>query len=81
MAVNLGGTFMAMKDEIELMLRHGGGAIVDTSSGAGVKGFKGQAASAATKHGLIGLTKSAALDCGAQGSGSTPSVPASLTPR
>ena len=61
-ALNLRSVFVCMKHEIPLMLQHGGGAIVNTSSGAGVKGFAGQAAYAAAKHGVIGLTKSAALD-------------------
>jgi NAD(P)-dependent dehydrogenase (short-subunit alcohol dehydrogenase family) len=62
MRINLRSVFLCMKYEIALMLKQGGGAIVNTSSGAGVKGFKGQAAYAAAKHGVIGLTKSAALD-------------------
>jgi NAD(P)-dependent dehydrogenase (short-subunit alcohol dehydrogenase family) len=60
--INLRGVFLCMKYEIPLMLKQGGGAIVNTSSGAGVKGFAGQAAYTASKHGVIGLTKSAALD-------------------
>jgi len=60
--INLRGVFLCIKYEIPLLLKQGGGAIVNTSSGAGVKGFKGQAAYAAAKHGVIGLTKSAALD-------------------
>jgi NAD(P)-dependent dehydrogenase (short-subunit alcohol dehydrogenase family) len=44
------------------MLKNGGGAIVNTSSGAGVIGIAGQAAYCAAKWGLIGLTKAAALD-------------------
>jgi NAD(P)-dependent dehydrogenase (short-subunit alcohol dehydrogenase family) len=61
-AINLRGVFLCMKYEIPLMLRQGGGAIVNTSSGAGVKGFPGGAAYVAAKHGVVGLTKSAALD-------------------
>jgi NAD(P)-dependent dehydrogenase (short-subunit alcohol dehydrogenase family) len=61
-AVNLRGVFLCMKYEIPLMLEQGGGAIVNTSSGAGVKGFQGGAAYVAAKHGVVGLTKSAALD-------------------
>jgi NAD(P)-dependent dehydrogenase (short-subunit alcohol dehydrogenase family) len=67
MAVNLRSVFVAMRHEIAHMSEHDGGAIVNTSSGAGIKGFKGQAAYAAAKHGLIGLTKSAALDYAAEG--------------
>ena len=60
--IDLRGVFLCMKYEIPLMLKQGGGAIVNTSSGAGVKGFKGGAAYVAAKHGVIGLTKAAALD-------------------
>src|SRR5919198_2286829 len=59
---NLRGVFLCMKYEIPLMLKQGGGAIVNTSSGAGVIGIKGGAAYVAAKHGVIGLTKAAALD-------------------
>ena len=50
-AVNLRGVFLSMKHEIPLLLRRGGGAIVNTSSGAGVKGFAGGAAYGAAKFG------------------------------
>lgn len=59
---DLRGVFLCMKYQIPVMLEQGGGAIVNTSSGAGVKGFKGQAAYVAAKHGVVGLSKSAALD-------------------
>jgi NAD(P)-dependent dehydrogenase (short-subunit alcohol dehydrogenase family) len=60
--IDLRGVFLCMKHEIPLMLKQGSGAIVNTSSGAGVKGFKGGAAYVAAKHGVVGLTKAAALD-------------------
>lgn len=60
--VNLRGVFVCMRHQIPLMLERSGGTIVNTSSGAGVKGFAGGAAYGAAKHGVIGLTKSAALD-------------------
>src|SRR5687767_2307236 len=61
-AINLRGVFLCMKYEVPLMLQHGGGAIVKTSSGAGIRGFGGGAAYTAAKHGVIGLTKDAAVD-------------------
>jgi NAD(P)-dependent dehydrogenase (short-subunit alcohol dehydrogenase family) len=60
--IDLRGVFLCMKHEIPMILQQGGGAIVNTSSGAGVKGFKGGAAYCAAKHGVVGLTKAAALD-------------------
>jgi NAD(P)-dependent dehydrogenase (short-subunit alcohol dehydrogenase family) len=65
--INLRGVFLCMKHELPLILKHGdGGAIVNTSSGAGVIGIKGSPAYTAAKHGLLGLTKAAALDYAAQ---------------
>ncbi len=60
--VNLKGIFLAMKYEIPAMLAAGGGAIVNTASVAGLVGERGIGAYAASKHGVVGLTRTAALD-------------------
>jgi NAD(P)-dependent dehydrogenase (short-subunit alcohol dehydrogenase family) len=65
--VMLNGVYYCMKAEIPLMLERGGGAIVNTASGVGLVAYRHQAAYTASKHGVIGLTKVAALDYGAQG--------------
>lgn len=65
--VNLRGVYLSMKHEIPLLLERGGGAIVNTSSGAGVKGFTSGAAYGASKFGVIGATKCAALDYASAG--------------
>lgn len=62
MAVNLRGTFVCMKYELAQMVRQGSGVVVNTSSGAGIKGIPGGAPYVASKHALIGLTRSAALE-------------------
>lgn len=65
--INLKGVWACMRREIREMLRTGGGAIVNTASVAGLVGWKGSAPYAATKHGVIGLTESAAVEYAKQG--------------
>ncbi len=60
--INLKGVWLCMKYQIPHMLRQGGGAIVNCSSIAGLVGFPGIPAYTASKHGVIGLTKTAALE-------------------
>jgi NAD(P)-dependent dehydrogenase (short-subunit alcohol dehydrogenase family) len=61
-AIDLKGTWLCMKYEIPQMLKQGGGAIVNSSSIAGLVGFPNIPAYVAAKHGVIGLTKTAALE-------------------
>jgi NAD(P)-dependent dehydrogenase (short-subunit alcohol dehydrogenase family) len=65
-AVNLRGIWTFMKHELIQMKKQGSGAIVNCSSLGGLVGLPGRAAYHATKHGVIGLTKSAALDVAAE---------------
>lgn len=67
-SINLTGVWLCMKAEIAQMLRQGGGgAVVNTSSGAGLAGIRGMPAYVAAKHGVAGLTRAAALEYGRQG--------------
>ena len=65
--VNLTGVWLCMKYEIPAMIANGGGAIVNTSSGVGIIGMANQPAYVAAKHGVVGLTKAAALEFVTQG--------------
>jgi NAD(P)-dependent dehydrogenase (short-subunit alcohol dehydrogenase family) len=66
-AINLTGVWLCLRAEIDQMLKQGkGGAIVNTSSGAGLAGIRGMPAYVAAKHGVAGLTRAAALEYGRQ---------------
>jgi len=62
-AINLKGIWLCMKQEIPEMIKKGKGVIVNCASVAGLVGFQGLPAYVASKHGVIGLTKTAALEC------------------
>ncbi len=66
LAINLRGTFLCLKYEIAAMLNSGAGAIVNMTSTAGLEAVGGLAAYVSTKHGIIGLTKVAALEYAAR---------------
>jgi NAD(P)-dependent dehydrogenase (short-subunit alcohol dehydrogenase family) len=67
LSINLTGVWLCLKAEIIQMLKQGGGgAIVNTSSGAGLAGVRGMPAYVASKHGVAGLTRAAALEYGKQ---------------
>ena len=67
LSVNLRGVFLCMKYELCEMARAGRGAIVNTASVAGIVAEPGVAGYVASKHGVIGLTKSAAIEYASQG--------------
>jgi NAD(P)-dependent dehydrogenase (short-subunit alcohol dehydrogenase family) len=66
-ATNATGPFLCAKYEIIYMLEHGGGSIVNTASGAGNRGIPGQAAYVASKHAVVGITRSISVEYAARG--------------
>jgi NAD(P)-dependent dehydrogenase (short-subunit alcohol dehydrogenase family) len=67
-AINLKGVWLCMRDQIaQFLTQGGGGAIVNTASVAGLVGTRGGCAYVASKHGVVGLTKTAALEFATKG--------------
>jgi NAD(P)-dependent dehydrogenase (short-subunit alcohol dehydrogenase family) len=66
-AINLRGTWLSMRAEIAAMLKNGGGAIVNVSSTLGLRGSPFAAPYSASKHAVLGLTRTAALEYAQQG--------------
>jgi NAD(P)-dependent dehydrogenase (short-subunit alcohol dehydrogenase family) len=67
LAVNLKGVWLCMKHEVPQMLKDGGGSIVNTASIAGLIGSRIGVAYTASKHGVVGITRSVAIEYAAQG--------------
>lgn len=67
LSINLDGVYLCLRAELRAMLPAGSGAVVNVASSAGRMGVPGLAAYSASKHGVLGLTKSAALEVARQG--------------
>ena len=67
LGTNLSGVYFCMREELEILLKQRSGSIVNCASIAGLRGFAGLGAYTASKHGVLGLTRSAALDYATSG--------------
>jgi NAD(P)-dependent dehydrogenase (short-subunit alcohol dehydrogenase family) len=81
LAVNVKGVWLALKTVAPLLRACGGGAIVNTASIAGLRGSRNLVAYTASKHAVVGLTRTASIELAPTASGSTRSARARSTPR